>query len=144
MFSLESDLSIGSLGVTTTDYKGHSIEEVAEMATNKIVSISDNADPMVKAQAYAFRDKTALDIVELGPEFWKEYGLADEKGIKEKWKQIYDMGGIDLLDRIGIAGGVSKMAGGGIVGIRKPNAIAPTGGPMSQGLRSLYNNVKKS
>ena len=33
--------------------------------------------------------------------------------------------------------------GGGMVGIRKPNAIAPTGGPMSQGLRSLYNNVRK-
>ena len=32
--------------------------------------------------------------------------------------------------------------GGGIVGIRKPNAIAPTGGPMDQGLRSLYINDK--
>ena len=32
--------------------------------------------------------------------------------------------------------------GGGIVGIRKPNAIAPTGGPMSQGLRSLYIDDK--
>ena len=36
-----------------------------------------------------------------------------------------------------------QYAGGGMVGIRKPNAIAPTGGPMSQGLRSLYNNVRK-
>jgi len=35
-----------------------------------------------------------------------------------------------------------QMAGGGMVGIRKPNAIAPTGGPMSQGLRSLYINDK--
>ena len=35
-------------------------------------------------------------------------------------------------------------AGGGMVGIRKPSALPPTGGPMSQGLRSLYNNVKKS
>ena len=34
--------------------------------------------------------------------------------------------------------------GGGMVGIRKPNALPPTGGPMDQGLRSLYNNVKKS
>ena len=33
-------------------------------------------------------------------------------------------------------------AGGGMVGIRKPNAIAPTGGPMSQGLRSLYIDDK--
>ena len=35
-------------------------------------------------------------------------------------------------------------AGGGMVGIRRPSALPPTGGPMSQGLRSLYNNVKKS
>jgi len=29
-----------------------------------------------------------------------------------------------------------EKAGGGMVGIRKPNAIAPTGGPQSQGLAS--------
>jgi len=46
------------------------------------------------------------------------------------------MGGIDLMDKIGIAGGVANMAGGGMVGIRKPSAIAPTGGPQSQGLAS--------
>ena len=39
--------------------------------------------------------------------------------------------------------GWSRMAGGGMVGIRKPNAIAPTGGPQSGGLPSLYNNVRK-
>ena len=33
-----------------------------EMATNKIVSISDNADPMIKAQAHAFRDRTKMVI----------------------------------------------------------------------------------
>jgi len=38
--------------------------------------------------------------------------------------------------------GVGRFAGGGMVGIRKPSAIAPTGGPMSQGLRSLYINDK--
>jgi len=39
--------------------------------------------------------------------------------------------------------GWSRMAGGGMVGIRKPNAIAPTGGPQSGGLPSLYNNGRK-
>ena len=34
------------------------------------------------------------------------------------------------------AGGISKLAGGGMVGIRKPHAIAPTRGPQSQGLAS--------
>ena len=33
--------------------------------------------------------------------------------------------------------------GGGMVGIRKPSSIPPESGPMSQGLRSLYNNGKK-
>ena len=36
-----------------------------------------------------------------------------------------------------------KLAGGGMVGIRKRSAIAPTGGPQSGGLPSLYNNVRK-
>ena len=45
---------------------------------------------------------------------------------------------------LGLAGGGrAGYMGGGITGIRKPSAIAPTGGPMSQGLRSLYNNGRK-
>jgi hypothetical protein len=39
-------------------------------------------------------------------------------------------------------GGRAGYMGGGIAGIRKPNALPPTGGPMSQGLRSLYINDK--
>ena len=38
---------------------------------------------------------------------------------------------------------ITEYAGGGMVGIRKPGAIAPTGGPQSGGLPSLYNNVRK-
>ena len=36
-----------------------------------------------------------------------------------------------------------EFAGGGMAGIRRPSALPPTGGPMSQGLPSLYNNVRK-
>ena len=63
-----------------------------------------------------------------------------EEGIKRKWKDLYDMGGIDLLDRYGIAGGVSKMATGGLANLTR--TVAPDSGPMSQGLRSLYINDK--
>jgi hypothetical protein len=56
MFSLKSDLEVGSLGVTTTDNRGHSVEEVAEMAVNKIISVSDTAPAPIRAQAHAFRD----------------------------------------------------------------------------------------
>ena len=50
----------------------------------------------------------------------------------EKWRQLFEQ------SPTGLHG--AAFAGGGMVGIRKPNAIAPTGGPMSQGLRSLYIN----
>jgi len=40
-------------------------------------------------------------------------------------------------------GGRAGYMGGGITGIRRPNALPPTGGPQSGGLPSLYNNVRK-
>ena len=47
---------LGDLGVVTTNNRGHSVNEVAEMATNKLVSISDEAPAPLRAQAHAFRD----------------------------------------------------------------------------------------
>ena len=41
------------------------------------------------------------------------------------------------------SGGRAGYMGGGITGIRRPSAIPPESGPMSQGLRSLYNNGRK-
>ena len=54
MFSFESDTQIGNLGVTTTEYRGHTVEEVADMATKKIVSVSDDAPAPIREQAHAF------------------------------------------------------------------------------------------
>ena len=54
MFSFESDTQIGSLGVTTTDNRGHTVEELADMATKKIISISDQAPAPIREQAHAF------------------------------------------------------------------------------------------
>ena len=56
MFSINSDTEVGSLGVTTTDYRGHTVEEVAEMATKRLVSISNEAPAPIRAQAHAFRE----------------------------------------------------------------------------------------
>ena len=44
-------ISIGNLGVKTTHGRGHTVEEVAEMATNKLVSVSDTAPDPIRAQA---------------------------------------------------------------------------------------------
>jgi len=55
-----------------------------------------------------------------------------------KFEFIRQVGGLDLLDKIGIAGGVSKLAGGGIAkqaGVE--SGPAPESGPNPQGLAFL-------
>ena len=56
MFSLNSDTEVGNLGVVTTNHRGHTVEEVAQMATDRLVSISDEAPAPIRAQAHAFRE----------------------------------------------------------------------------------------
>jgi len=56
MLSVDSTPIVGSVTVKTTENKGLSPEYWTERIVNKIVSISDNADPVVKAQAEAFKE----------------------------------------------------------------------------------------
>ena len=48
---------IGNLGVKTTDYRGHTVDEIADRAVDHIVSVSDDAPEPIKAQAYAFKER---------------------------------------------------------------------------------------
>ena len=57
------ETSLGDLGVKTTNYRGHSIEEVAQMATDKLISVSDTAPEPIKTQAHAFRELCQKVIV---------------------------------------------------------------------------------
>jgi len=85
-------------------------------------------------QAYAEYHR---DVGDLEPRGELPQWYIDELQQGEKWRQLFEQPGIrGTQDWRG--------AGGGMVGIRRPSALPPTGGPMSQGLRSLYNNVKKS
>ena len=43
--------------VFTTKNRGHTPEELAERAMEKLISVSETADPMVKAQAMVFKDR---------------------------------------------------------------------------------------
>jgi len=56
MFSFETETKVGNIGVTTTDNRGHTIEEIAEMAINKIISISDQAPAPIREQAHVFKE----------------------------------------------------------------------------------------
>lgn len=48
---------LGQVMVSTTQNKGHDPEFWAAQATKKICGISEHADPHVRKQALAFRDK---------------------------------------------------------------------------------------
>ena len=56
MFSLNSETEVGTLSVATTDHRGHTIEEIAETAINKIISISDTAPAPIREQAHVFKE----------------------------------------------------------------------------------------
>ena len=56
MFSVDITSNVGDINVKTTNNKGLSPEYWTERIIDRLISISDNADPMVKAQAEAFKD----------------------------------------------------------------------------------------
>ena len=56
MFTVDIKPTIGDVTVQTTNNKGLSPEYWTERIIKRLISISDNADPMVKAQAEAFKD----------------------------------------------------------------------------------------
>ena len=57
MFDSNSTTKIASPFVFTSTNRGHSPEEMAEMAMNKIMVVSDTAPPVIKEQAMAHRDR---------------------------------------------------------------------------------------
>jgi hypothetical protein len=57
------ETTLGDVEVKTTDYRGHSIEEVAKMATDKLISVSDSAPDPIRLQAHAFKEKCQKVIV---------------------------------------------------------------------------------
>jgi len=57
MSSLTSASEMGKAVVFTSSNGGHSPEQVAEMALNKIMQVSDTAPPVIRDQAFAHRGR---------------------------------------------------------------------------------------
>ena len=60
MLQVNLDASVGTLGVETTHYRGHTPEEWAKMAANRIVSISNTAPEPLQQQAHAFKKQVEV------------------------------------------------------------------------------------
>ena len=57
MFDSDSTTEIASPFVFTSTNRGHSPEEMAEMAMNKIMTVSDDAPPVIREQALVYKAK---------------------------------------------------------------------------------------
>ncbi|OUV26654.1 MAG: hypothetical protein CBC57_02150 [Euryarchaeota archaeon TMED97] len=55
MFSVDTETTMGQVTVQTTNNKGLSPEYWTDRIMERLIAVSDNADPMVKAQADAFK-----------------------------------------------------------------------------------------
>lgn len=51
------NIELGSPLVIATSGRGHSPEELAELATNRIIQVGQNSHPLVVEQAKAFREQ---------------------------------------------------------------------------------------
>jgi len=57
MFKADGSGDVGTVTVMTSDNGGHSPEQIAELALNKIMMVSDKAPPVIRDQAIAHREK---------------------------------------------------------------------------------------
>ena len=88
MITVSGAPELGTVNVETTDNKGLSPEYWTERIVNKIVSISDHADPMVKAQAQAFKESIQAVILlymkqAIASDRATVAGLLDKQGHKD-------------------------------------------------------------
>ena len=63
MFDISSFVSVGNIEVVTTDNKGHSIEEVAQMAANRIIYVANEAPPPIRDQAIEFKNSLKQTLI---------------------------------------------------------------------------------
>ena len=75
MISVGTGIDVGSIGVTTSDNGGLSSDQIAEMARNKIVYVSEDAPPAIKDQAQVFADR-----VEEVVRFYIDLAKREERG----------------------------------------------------------------
>lgn len=92
MFKASGEL--GALLVQTSVNRGFSPEEVAERALDKIIHVGENAPPVIKDQAIAFRDQLRGVLVY----YMHEAIKSDRTTLAHKFKQAGHPELVKLLD----------------------------------------------
>ena len=63
MLGASSNSSLGDVFVITSNDGGHTPDDIAEMALNKIISVSEDAPSFIRDQALAHRDRLKKVLV---------------------------------------------------------------------------------
>jgi hypothetical protein len=79
--------------VFTTEDRGHSAEEMAEMAMNKIMTVSESAPPVIKEQALAHREMLKQLLI-----FYMERMAQSER--TTIWAKLRQQGHADMAEII--------------------------------------------
>lgn len=79
--------------VHTTQNRGFTPEEIAERCANKIISISDSANPAIQAQAHAFRQHMVKVL-----EFYMHEAIKSDR--TTVYNAILDSGNPELAELI--------------------------------------------
>lgn len=84
---------IGNVFVHTTSGRGFTPEEVAERCLDKIIAVSDDANPVIKSQADAFKNQIRAVLV-----FYMKQAISSDR--TTVYNALLDAGQKDLAEMI--------------------------------------------
>ena len=89
-------LNLGDIDfeVHTTDGRGHTPEELADFAVNKIMYVSKDANPLIRDQAQAFKDYIRQVLVK----YLKQAVTSDRTTLANKLRQAGHSDLIKILE----------------------------------------------
>jgi hypothetical protein len=93
MFQANGQGDVGQVQVFTSNNTGHSPEQIADMAMNKIMVINEKAPPPIKDQAVAYRNNIRDIIVY----YLKQMAKSERTTI---WALLKKQGHADMADII--------------------------------------------
>lgn len=64
MFSEQTSAEVGNVYVVSTENRGHSPEELADMALSKILYVGTSIDPILQQQALEYRDQIKAVLIQ--------------------------------------------------------------------------------
>jgi len=93
MLQANGSSDVGNVMIYTSNNSGHSPEQLADMALNKIMIVSENAPPVIRDQAIAHRDK----LKEILIYYMKSMALSERTTI---WALMKKQGHEDIAEII--------------------------------------------